>query len=186
MCKVIGWVLVGFGEGTCKVSVPRMVQLRDENTRKSGVLPEQVAQSRGDKKRLEKRESRQEEALSDGQKAGTQDRRAPPDFEVTKVLQEWAAQKFPSVDIDKETPKFLRHEFPMSRNDWDAAWKTWIQWNAEFQQRKSGTSDQPNASEELLKLGKDLGVERQSGESESDYLDRITEINQRRIDGLNH
>jgi hypothetical protein len=149
----------------------------------SGRVP---TQKRVDKKRLEKRESRREEALSDGLKAGTQDRRAPPDFEVTKVLQDWAAKNFPSVDIDKETAKFRRHEFPTPRSDWDAAWKTWIQWAAEYQERNNGPSDQPSASDELLKLGKDLKVERQSGESESDYLDRITEINQRRIDGLNH
>ena len=48
LCEVIGWVLVGFEGGTCRVSVPRMVELRDEWTRKSGVPPDKVAQSRAE------------------------------------------------------------------------------------------------------------------------------------------
>ena len=142
------------------------------------------AQKRVDKNRTEERESGQEGALSDGLKAGTQDRRAPPDFKVTKVLQEWAAQNFPSVDIDKETAKFRRHEFPTPRHDWDAAWKTWIQWNAEYQERKNGSSDKPNAAEELLKCGELLGLEKRSGESEAQYGKRVNEVNQRRINDL--
>jgi len=90
------------------------------------------------------------------------------------------------VDIDKETAKFRRHEFPTPRDDWDAAWKTWIQWNAEYQERKNRPSDKPNATEELQKLAELLGIERQSGESEAQYRERVNEINQRRIDGLNH
>jgi len=49
LCEVIGWVHVEFEEGSCKVSVPRMVEWRDEYTRKSGHTPDKVAQRRGDK-----------------------------------------------------------------------------------------------------------------------------------------
>ncbi len=85
-----------------------------------------------------------------------------------------------------ETCKFLRHEFRTPRNDWSATWKTWIQWAAEYQERKNGTSDQPNDTEELLKLGKLLGLEKRSGESDAQYCDRVDEINQRRINDLPH
>lgn len=45
LCEVIGWVQVEFEGSSCKVSIPKMVEWRDETTRKSGVLPERVAQS---------------------------------------------------------------------------------------------------------------------------------------------
>ena len=163
-----------------------MVEWRDEYTRKSGYTPDKVAQSRAEERRKEQGESKQDNALSDCLKAGAQERRAPPGFEVTEVLQEWAAEKFPSVDIDKETAKFRRHEFPTPRDDWDATWKTWIQRNAEYQERKNGTSIPPNDTEQLLKLGKLLGMEKQSGESEAQYCERVVEVNQRRINDLMH
>ena len=99
-------------------------------------------------------------------------------------MQEWAATNYPSVPIEKESAKFKRWEFPTPRSDWDATWKTWIQWAAEYQERKNGTSDPPNDTEELLKLGRLLGMEKQSGESDAQYRERVNEINQRRIDEL--
>jgi len=184
LCEVIGWVLVEFEEGMCKVSVPRMVELRDERTRKSGVLPEQVAQSREDKTRKEKREIKDEGALSDCLKAGTQGRCAPPDFEVTKVLQEWAATNYPSVPIEKETAKFKNWEFKTPCSDWAARWKIWIQWATDYRERNDGTSDLPNDTGELMKLGELLGIKKRSGESEAQYRKRVFEANQRRIENL--
>ncbi len=46
---VIDWVDVEFDEGLYTVSIPRMVDWRDETTRKSGALPEQFAEIRVDK-----------------------------------------------------------------------------------------------------------------------------------------
>jgi len=134
----------------------------------------------------QKRESKQDKALSDCLKAGTQGRRAPPDFEISKVLHEWAAKNHPSVPIEKETAKFKRWEFSKSHSDWDATWKTWIQWAAEYQERKNRSSDQPSDTEELIKLGNFLGMEKQSGESDAQYRERVYETNQRRIDNLMH
>ncbi len=173
-------------DDTCTVTVPYLLDWADEYFRKSGHTPDKVAQSRTEKNRTEQRESRQDNALSDCLKAGAQGRRAPPDFEVTKVLQEWAATNYPSVPIEKESAKFKRWEFPTPRNDWDATWKTWIQWAAEYQERKNGAPDQPNDTEELMKLGEFLGLEKRSGESDAQYCDRVDEINQRRINDLPH
>ncbi len=181
LCEVIGWVLVEFEEGMCKVSVPRMVELRDERTRKSGVLPEQVAQSREDKTRKEKRESTQKGPLSDCLKAGTQGRCAPPDFEVTEVLQEWAATNYPSVPIEKETAKFKNHEYRTARSDWSRAWKFWIIRAAEHQEKTDGSADHAGRNEQLLKLAVLYDLERRPNESESDFCNRIDDANQRRI-----
>jgi len=54
LCEVIEWVQVEFEGSSCTVSIPKMVEWRDETTRKSGVLPEQVAQKREEKKRRER------------------------------------------------------------------------------------------------------------------------------------
>jgi len=178
LCKVIGWVQVEFEDGMCKVSVPQMVEWRDEYTRKSGHTPDKVAQSRA---RTEQRESRQEGALSDHLTAKEPGLKPPPDFWVTGNLQEWAAKNFPSVNIEQETAKFLRHEFATLRNDWDAAWETWIQRGAEYQKRYDGSSSQPSHNEQLLILGKDLGLVQKSDESDAAYLNRVNERNKSRI-----
>ena len=162
-----------------------MVQWRDDTTRKSGMTPDQVGQNREEKKRTEKRESKQKGSLSECLTAESQGRRAPPDFEVTKVLQEWAAANYPSVPIDKVTAKFKRWVFSTPRSHWDATWKTWIQREAEYQQEHKGSLEQPSLNEQLLDLGKALGLEKQSDESEAQYCDRVDQYNQRRINTLN-
>ncbi len=161
-----------------------MVEWRDEYTRKSGHTPDKVAQSRTEKNRTEKREIKDEGALSECLKAGAQGRRAPPDFEVTKVLQEWAATNCPSVAIEKETAKFKNWEFKTPCSDWAARWKIWIQWATDYRERNDGTSDLPNDTEELVKLGELLGIKKRSGESEAQYRKRVFEANQRRIENL--
>jgi len=186
LCEVIGWVRVEFEQGTCKVSIPRMVEWRDERTRKSGVLPEQVAQSREEKNRLEQRESRDECTLSDFQESEGARRTPPPGFEITEDLQEWAATNYPSVDVSKETEKFLRYEFSTPRSNWDNQWKNWIQRAADFQEDHNGSSAKPSRKDELLRLGVDLDMERRPGEQESDFLERIEKANQERLDNLNN
>ena len=182
LCEVIGWVRVEFEEGTCKVSIPRMVEWRDERTRKSGVLPEQVAQSREEQNRSEQRESREEGALSDCLTAKGARFSPPPNFKITESLQEWSTKNYPSVDIQGETEKFLRHEFPTSHIRWDSAWKNWIQNGHEYQQKRNGSSAKPTRREELLKLGKDLGLKSKSEESEEQFCARVEKANQRRIE----
>jgi len=146
-------------DDTCTVTVPQLRDWTDEYFRKSGHTPDKVAQSRTDKKRTEKRESKQDKALSDCLKAESQGRRAPPDFEVSKVLQEWAAANYPSVPIEKETAKFKRWEFPTPRSDWDAAWKTWIQQASEYQVNRNSSSAEPSRKDQLLALGKDVRLQ---------------------------
>ncbi len=181
LCEVIGWVEVEFEGGSCRVTIPKMVEWRDEYTRKSGHTPDKVAQSRADKKRTEEREKGQEGALSDGYPKESQRRKPPPDFEITKDLQEWAAANYPSVPIEKETAKFKRWNFLTPRSDWDAAWKTWIQQASEYQVNRNSSSAEPSHKDQLLALGKELDLAKQSDESEAQYCDRIDQINQRRI-----
>jgi len=184
LCEVIGWVRVEFEGSTCKVSIPRMVDWRDERTRKSGVLPEQVAQSREEETRSEQRESRDKSAHSGCLTAEGARFSPPPDFKITDSLQEWAAKNFPSVDIQKETEKFLRHEFPTPHTRWDNTWKNWIQNGHEFQQKHNGISAKPSRKEALLGFGKELGLVKGSDESEEQYCDRVEETNKRRIENL--
>jgi len=183
-CEVIGWVLVEFEGGMCKVSIPRMLEWRDEYTRKSGLTPDKVAQSRADQKRSDQRESRSEDSPPDRLTAEIPRRTPPPNFEVTEDLQEWAAKNHPAVDIEKETAKFRNYEFSREYSNWDARWKTWIQRAAERQGKLNGTSHPPNDNDELLKIAVLLGIEKRTYECETDYCSRIKRINDQRISNL--
>ncbi len=184
MCEDIGWVQVKFEGSSCTVTIPKMVEWRDETTRKSGVPPEQLAQIRGDKIRQDKRENTQDGTLSDCLTAGDSRLSPPPDFKVKENLRKWAADNYPSVVIDKETDKFLRHDFPTPHTNWDNAWKNWIQRGYEYQQKHNGSCVKPSRKEDLLKLGKDLRLERKLDESEDQYFDRIERANDKRIANL--
>jgi hypothetical protein len=50
---VIGWVSVEFDGDYCTVEIPKLLEWRDESSRKSGRIPEGVAQRRGEEKRKE-------------------------------------------------------------------------------------------------------------------------------------
>lgn len=184
MCEVIGWVLVEYEGRMCKVSITKMVQWRDEYTRKSGHTPDKVAQSREDQTRPDKRESNQDGSLPDGLMAEGAGRSPPPDFEVSKVMQEWAATNYPSVDIDKETAKFVNYEFTTPCSDWNLRWKLWIQRAAEHQDNLNGTSDRSSDLNELSRLAELFGVERRADECETDFLSRVNRLNEQRISNL--
>ncbi len=173
LCKVIGWVLVELEEGSCKVSIDRMVEWRDESTRKSGVRPDKVAQKREEETRLDKRESRQEGSLPDCLKAEGASRGPPADFKPSKVLQDWATKNHPSVPVDKETVKFMLYDFPRACSNWDDRWKRWIIDADEYQAKQIGLSGQPNPNEQLLELAKLMGIEKQEDETEPDFRDRV-------------
>ena len=181
MCEVIEWVVVEFEGSICKVTIQKMTEWRDEYTRKSGHAPDKVAQSREEQNRLEQRESRNDGALSDCQKAKGARLSPPPDFEITESLQVWATKTYPSVDIQKETDKFVRHEFPTPHTNWDNAWKNWVQNGHEFQQKRSGSSAKPSRKEQLLNVGEELCLERRPNETEDEYLDRVEKVNRQRI-----
>lgn len=52
----------------------------------------------------------------------------PEDFEVTEAMRSWAAEKFPAVDVDEQTERFIEHAQANGRMmvDWTATWRTWI------------------------------------------------------------
>lgn len=185
MLRVVGWVQVECADSTWKVTIPKLLELLDEYSRKSGHTPDKVAQSREEKNRLDKRESRQESSLPDCLKAEGASRSPPPDFKITKVLQAWAEENHPSVPIDKETAKFRNYPIQKPCSDWDAQWKLWIQRASEYLENKNGLPSKASRDEQIVRLGKDLGVEKLPDESESQYFDRVDQINQRRIQDLN-
>jgi hypothetical protein len=53
-------------------------------------------------------------------------KRCPTDFAVTDDLREWARAKCPGVDLERETAKFMDHEYKDPKCDWPAAWRTWM------------------------------------------------------------
>ena len=184
LCKVIGWVQVEFEGSSCKVTIPRMVEWRDEYSRKSGHTPDKVAQSRADKSKEEKRESKDDDSLSDGLAGKKASRYPPHDFTVTQELRAWATEKRPEIDIDFETEKFMLWEFDPPTSDWNKRWRKWIldaKVNPSGRQFGNTTSDR---KQDLAKMAPLLGMQQGSDESESDFLDRIEEANNRRIDGL--
>jgi hypothetical protein len=168
-------------DDTCTVTVPQMLDLADEYFRKCRQAPDKVAQKREEQNRLEKRENKDKGALSGCLAAGGARLSPPPDFKITDSLQEWAAKNHPIVDIHKETESFKNYEHPKSYSDWNVRWKTWIRRAAEYQEKNNSSSGQPSLREGLLKLGKDMCIERLNNESEADYCDRINELNRQRI-----
>lgn len=181
LCRVTGWVQVAFEEGSCKVSVPRMVEWRDDYTRKSGVRPEKVAQSREEEIREDKRESEEHDSLSYSLAQIDVRRSPPPDFEVTPDLMLWATSQRPDVDIGRETEKFMLNDFTTPRSDWISEWKKWIL-NAHpsrlVQQRRES---QANRKEQLIDMARLLEMHQESEESESDFLSRVEQANEKRI-----
>ncbi len=186
MCEVIGWVQIGFEGSSCTVSAPRMLEWRDNYTARFEVTTDNVPQRRAEQIRTEQRESREEPSPSDCLTAKGARLSPPPDFKITEGLQEWAAKNCPSVDVSKETEKFLRHEFPSPRSNWDNQWKNWIQNGHEYQLRHNGSSAKPSRKDELLRLAKDLNMTRSCNEQESDFIERVERANEDRIDALNN
>jgi hypothetical protein len=181
LCKVIQWVVVEFDEGSCKVSIPKMVEWRDETTRKSGILPEQFAQSRTDKEREDESESTNDNSLSDGSTRSNASRTAPQDFEITPELRKWAEDKRPDVDIDRETEKFLVHEFSQPKADWIAAWKKWILDARPNISAGSTGKNSNNSKSDLMEMAPLLGIDRKDDESEEEFLARVKTANDERI-----
>lgn len=91
-----------------------------------------------------------------------EDRRAratskPKPFEVTAEMSSWAAETCPTVDIIRETPKFLdHHEAKGSRFvSWEKAWQTWMRRAAEWAPRNGNGSQGgiPTEAERGLLVG---------------------------------
>jgi hypothetical protein len=70
-------------------------------------------------------------------------KRCPTDFAVTDDLREWARAKCPGVDLDRETAKFMDHEYKDPKSDWPAAWRTWMSKALDFQPANGSRGVQP-------------------------------------------
>lgn len=68
-------------------------------------------------------------------------RRVPADFAVTDDMREWAVEKAPLVNLQRETEKFRDWEFQHARSDWPATWRTWMH-KAQESAEKGGTVGQ--------------------------------------------
>jgi hypothetical protein len=184
---LIGWVTVESEGRNYTVNIPKMVEWRDEATRKSGVLPEQVAQSRADKNKEEERESRDDGSLS-GSSAGREKDRTPPhDFEVTPDLRQWASKECHGVDAAAETAKFKVYEQPRPVSDWVAKWKSWMLRAKEHLSTKPhlgklGDGVQPEF--DIDYFARLLGMNMRDGENTSEFRARVEQANNRRIESL--
>jgi len=161
-----------------------MLEWRDNYTARSEVTTDNVPQRRAEQIRTEQRESREEPSPSDCLTAKGARLSPPPEFKITESLQEWATKTYPSVDIKRSTDKFLRHEFSKPKSNWDAAWQTWIQREAEHQENNNGPFAKPSHVEQFLLLGQELGLERKPDESDAQYVERVELLNNWRIEGL--
>lgn len=67
--------------------------------------------------------------------------RVPDPFEVTDSLREWAAGKSLSVDLDRETEKFVNYHASKGTLNlsWDGAWRNWMLKAEEFASSRNGT-----------------------------------------------
>lgn len=68
-------------------------------------------------------------------------KRCPADFSVTEELREWAAAKFPHIDLTVQTEAFRDHEYRTGKRDWAAAWRGWIRKAAEFNGASKGAGE---------------------------------------------
>lgn len=53
---------------------------------------------------------------------------------------DWAAGKFPTINLNTETEAFRDHEFARARMDWPAAWRNWIRKASTFNGGGNGTA----------------------------------------------
>lgn len=174
----ISWVTVEFEEGNYRVRAAKLLDWRDEYSRKSGAGPDKVAQRRTDKNRIDKREI---EALSDEGLTKASSRTPPTDFVVTDELRHWASEEFPDVDIESETKKFLLYTFQTPRDNWENEWKLWIHRADERMKQNPSMRQEQKESSQWLKLGEELRIERRKDESEREYIDRVVEANDARL-----
>lgn len=177
MCEVIGWVLVEFEGSSCKVSIPRMVEWRDEYTRKSGHTQDKVAQSRANQSKTDQKESKENRPLSNESARKDASRSPPHDFEVTPELRQWAKLRYPNIDIDIETEKFRLYEFSRPISNWDDAWKKWIISAFEFQQKHGGDSEVLSNTESMAR---DCDVVQRESESDDKFKRRVLDASLRK------
>lgn len=58
-------------------------------------------------------------------------KRCPADFVVTDEMREWAAREAPGASVERETAKFVDHQFKSAYSDWPATWRNWMRRAAE-------------------------------------------------------
>lgn len=176
---VIGWVSVEFDGSNYRVEIPKLLEWRDEYSRKSGGSQDKVVQNRTEEKRPEQRESNS--ALSESQQERVPVDRSQQDFILTPDRRAWAEARRPDIDIDLETEKFRVYPFKRPPSKPEAAWKKWIlDARPASTNRASGTIVH-DTRRQLLEMGPLLGIKQGPDEPEAAYLARVKCANDKRI-----
>jgi hypothetical protein len=80
------------------------------------------------------KEKEKEKEGKGGARAKARATQTPESFPISDELKEWASKNVPTVDVDRETEKFLDHHRSKGDRfvDWPAAWRKWMRNAAEW------------------------------------------------------
>lgn len=128
-------------------------------------------------------------AYKEGTEKGTGKREArkratptPESFAIVEELRSWAqSNDLCDVDLKAETEKFLDHHRSKgsSFKDWTAAWRNWIRRAEEWGRSNRGNGPARVkvppawATDDLVTVGRQHGVEARQGESNESFRERI-------------
>lgn len=94
----------------------------------------------------------------------TRGTRIPADFAITDDLRDWARSKAASVDLARETEKFVnfwtaKAGSGATKNDWDLTWKNWMLRAVEYAQQRPG-AEPPRSTRRVLsgRVSSEVGV----------------------------
>lgn len=177
--EVIGWVSVEFDGSNYRVEIPKLLEWRDEYSRKSGGGPDKVAQNRTEENRSEQRESNA--ALSESQQKRVPVDESQQDFVLTPERRAWAEAMRRDIDIDFETEKFRVYPFDKALFNPVAAWKKWILDARPTAPNRANGTIVYDSRRQLVEMGPLLGIKQGTDEPEDAYLARVKEANDKRI-----
>ena len=86
----------------------------------------------------------------------------PDPFTVTKEMKEWARTNEPSIDIERETLKFVDYwrGNGKKKKDWTRTWQLWFRRSADFNEASKATGLQPHRPPEFCKIHPGMALKR--------------------------
>jgi hypothetical protein len=121
-----------------------------ERKRLSRDVPTPPAPSRSQTETETKTKTEEQDGGSARARSPRPSKRCPADFEVTQELRDWAAEKYPGVNVDAETEAFRDHTFATARSDWPATWRSWFRKGAKFAGTANGAKPERKTRYELM------------------------------------
>ena len=172
-----GVVSVEYLEDKVEVTMPDVLKWADDYFRKSG--PSTDTQRTQENRRETRRQERKRQLVT-----------LPDDFRLTDDRQAVAAKNCPGADTVSVFRKFEAHcrSQAVTSANWDEEWVKWTLREGErpaiSRGHRATAGHAESRREQLLHLGEIMRVEQRTGETEAQYLARVEEQNERRLQWL--